>query len=164
MPGSSESGAVPNSSVTDPPVLLLLPHPPAASASASTTPRIPTKRSFLIADLSSFRCAHPACRRTRRLLVRASYRSPLSRRVKRRRSRLPGECNSDRVLRRRRGTTRQLPAAGGWPGRMREQRGARHLARREDLVVLLLFALRTRAGRVGPAGRIQALVCPARDT
>src|SRR2546426_7710559 len=57
MPGSSESGAVPNSSVTDPPVFVLLPQPPATTASARTAPRIPTKRSFLIADLSSLRCA-----------------------------------------------------------------------------------------------------------
>src|SRR5437588_11838172 len=88
MPGSSESGAVPNSSVTDPPVFLLEPQPAAATASASTTPRIPTKRSFFIANLSSFRCAHPACCRTRRLLARHPiypshlYRSPRSRLMK----------------------------------------------------------------------------------
>src|SRR2546425_11215226 len=61
MPGSSESGAVPNSSVTDPPVFVLLPQPPATTASARTPPRITTKRSFLIADLSSFPVRIPPC-------------------------------------------------------------------------------------------------------
>src|SRR5947209_12251583 len=48
MPGSSESGAVPNSTVTDPPTFVLLPQALIAKASTRTPPRAPAKRSFLI--------------------------------------------------------------------------------------------------------------------